>query len=100
MSTATHAESLSDRDYDIWKLQFEKLHSGLIDAGKSVNKHSLTLALIVSVFAIITYGNFAADKINVPLLSLELSKWNAAILGPPFMAMGLYTFACSRTVHQ
>ena len=91
--------TLSERDYDMWKLHFEKIYDGAIEAGRSVNKNSLILITIIFLFFAITYGSFLNDKINIPFISLEFSKWDAAILGPILISIIFYRFACSYVFH-
>ena len=92
-------DNMSDREFEIWKIQFDKLHSGLLQAGKSVQTHSIQLILMMVLFSIITYSNVIDGTIKVPVLSIEIDKWHAALFGPVLISLFMLTFSISRALH-
>ncbi len=89
----------TDREYDLWKFQFDKILDGVQSAGKAMHSFSIYLLMFVAFTEIVILSNVLGTMAKLPILGFELDRWSAGIAGAVFISLCMLGFSISRAYH-
>jgi hypothetical protein len=90
----------SDREYDLWKYQFDQILAGVQFSGKSVRSFSIYLLLFVAFTVLVVFSDILGATTKLPVVGFELNKWLAGISGGVFITICMLGFSISRAYHK
>jgi hypothetical protein len=95
----THAP-VPDGAPELLRYKCDLLRDAVSEASRATASGFLALLTLFSVFALVIYSDVLPESVTLPFLDLTLSRWHAAALGPPLLAVAALNFASARALLQ